>query len=37
MFGDGFPAVENFVKNNKNCIQKVVDIRVLGAYNRDSS
>ncbi len=29
--------VENSVKNHKKIIQKVVDLSVLSAYNRDSS
>ena len=30
-------VVEKSLKNYKNCVQKVVDIRTIGAYNRDSS
>ncbi len=29
--------VENSTKNHKNCVQKVIDLSTLGAYNRDSS
>ena len=35
-FGCGM-VVEKSLRNYKNCVQKVVDIRTMGAYNRDSS